>query len=116
MADFLRTVYSQMRMVTSFEIVNQVLTVLMIGSMGGMTLVMWTHGRLGVGAVAAAIAMAMRLSGISHWMMWEMSSLFEQVGTVQDGFKHPGQQSRRRGSARTRRHWLQRAVISDLST
>jgi ATP-binding cassette, subfamily B, multidrug efflux pump len=29
--------------------------------------------------------MAMRLSGISHWMMWEMSSLFEQVGTVQDG-------------------------------
>jgi ATP-binding cassette subfamily B multidrug efflux pump len=85
MADFLRTVYRQMRMVTSFEIVNQVLTVLLIGSMGGMTLVMWTHGHLGVGAVAAAIAMAMRLSGISHWMMWEMSSLFEQVGTVQDG-------------------------------
>jgi ATP-binding cassette subfamily B multidrug efflux pump len=74
-----------MRMVTSFEIVNQALTVLLIGSMGGMTLVMWTHGHLGVGAVAAAIAMAMRLSGISHWMMWEMSSLFEQVGTVQDG-------------------------------
>jgi ATP-binding cassette subfamily B multidrug efflux pump len=85
MADFLRTVYRQMRMVTGFEVVNQVLTVLMIGSMGGMTLVMWTQGQLGVGAVAAAIAMAMRLSGISHWMMWEMSSLFEQVGVVQDG-------------------------------
>ena len=85
MADFLGTVYRQMRVVTSFEIINQVLTVLMIGSMGGMTLVMWTRGQLGVGAVAAAIAMAMRLSGISHWMMWEMSSLFEQIGTVQDG-------------------------------
>jgi ATP-binding cassette subfamily B multidrug efflux pump len=85
MVDFLGTVYRQMRMITGFEVVNQVLTVLMIGSMGGMTLVMWTQGHLGVGAVAAAIAMAMRLSGISHWMMWEMASLFEQVGVVQDG-------------------------------
>jgi ATP-binding cassette, subfamily B, multidrug efflux pump len=85
MVEFLRTVYRQMRMVTGFEVVNQLLTVFMIGSMGGMTLVMWTKGQLGVGAVAAAIAMAMRLSGISHWMMWEMSNLFEQVGVVQDG-------------------------------
>jgi len=29
--------------------------------------------------------MALRLNGISHWVMWEMASLFEQVGTVQDG-------------------------------
>jgi ATP-binding cassette, subfamily B, multidrug efflux pump len=85
MAEFLQTVYRQMRMVTSFEIVNQVLSIFLIGGMGGMTLLMWTQGHIGVGAVAAAIAMAMRLSGISHWMMWEMSSLFEQVGTVQDG-------------------------------
>ncbi len=85
MAEFLRTVYRQMRMVTGFEVVNQLLTVFMIGSMGGLTLLMWTRGQLGVGAVAAAIAMAMRLSGISHWMMWEMSNLFEQVGVVQDG-------------------------------
>ena len=85
MADFLRTVYQQMRMVTTFEVVNQCLSVLLIGAIGGMTLWMWSMGRLGVGAVAAAIAMALRLNGISHWMMWEMSSLFEQVGTVQDG-------------------------------
>jgi ATP-binding cassette subfamily B multidrug efflux pump len=85
MAEFLKTVYRQMRMVTSFEIVNHLLSAVLIGSMGGMTLLMWAQGRIGVGAVAAAIAMAMRLSGVSHWMMWEMSSLFEQVGTVQDG-------------------------------
>ncbi|HTH44888.1 MAG TPA: ATP-binding cassette domain-containing protein, partial [Oxalicibacterium sp.] len=30
-------------------------------------------------------AMALRLNGMSHWVMWEMSTLFEQVGTVQDG-------------------------------
>jgi ATP-binding cassette subfamily B multidrug efflux pump len=85
MAEFLKSVYRQMRMVTSFEVVNQVLSVALIGGMGGLVLMMWTLGHLGVGAVAAAIAMAMRLNGVSHWMMWEMSSLFENLGTVQDG-------------------------------
>jgi ATP-binding cassette subfamily B multidrug efflux pump len=40
---------------------------------------------VGVGAVAAAGAMALRLNGISHWIMWELASLFEHVGTVADG-------------------------------
>jgi ATP-binding cassette, subfamily B, multidrug efflux pump len=42
---------------------------------------------VGIGAVAAATAMAMRLNGISHWIMWELASLFENVGTVQDGIR-----------------------------
>jgi ATP-binding cassette subfamily B multidrug efflux pump len=44
-----------------------------------------SQGQVGVGAVAAATAMALRLNGISHWVMWEMASLFEHIGTVQDG-------------------------------
>jgi ATP-binding cassette subfamily B multidrug efflux pump len=85
MAEFLRTVYRQMRMVTAFEIVNHALSMGLIGSTAGVTLWLWTQGRVGVGAVAAATAMALRLNGISHWVMWEMASLFEQIGTVQDG-------------------------------
>ena len=85
MAEFLRTVYRQMRMVTAFEIVNHGLSMALIASTGGVTLWLWVQGRVGVGAVAAATAMALRLNGISHWVMWEMASLFEQIGTVQDG-------------------------------
>ena len=40
---------------------------------------------IGVGAVAAGHGWPLRLNGISHWVMWEMASLFEHVGTVQDG-------------------------------
>jgi ATP-binding cassette subfamily B multidrug efflux pump len=29
--------------------------------------------------------MALRLNGISHWVMWEFAALFEHVGTVRDG-------------------------------
>jgi ATP-binding cassette subfamily B multidrug efflux pump len=85
MAEFLQTVYRQMRMVTSFEIVNHALSMGLIASTAGVTLWLWTRGEVGVGAVAAATAMSLRLNGISHWVMWEMASLFEQIGTVQDG-------------------------------
>jgi ATP-binding cassette subfamily B multidrug efflux pump len=85
MAEFLQTVYRQMRMVTGFEIVNHALSMGLIASTAGVTLWLWTESRVGVGAVAAATAMALRLNGISHWVMWEMASLFEQIGTVQDG-------------------------------
>jgi ATP-binding cassette subfamily B multidrug efflux pump len=85
MAEFLQTVYRQMRMVTGFEIVNHALSMGLIASTAGVTLWLWTESRVGVGAVAAATAMGLRLNGISHWVMWEMASLFEQIGTVQDG-------------------------------
>jgi ATP-binding cassette subfamily B multidrug efflux pump len=85
MAEFLQTVYRQMRMVTGFEIVNHALSMGLIVCTAGMALLLWTRGSLGVGAVAAATAMALRLNGISHWVMWEIASLFEQIGTVQDG-------------------------------
>ena len=85
MAEFLKTVYAQMRMVTGFEIVNHALSMALIAGIAGVALWLWTQGKVGVGAVAAATAMALRLNGISHWVMWEMASLFEQIGTMQDG-------------------------------
>jgi ATP-binding cassette subfamily B multidrug efflux pump len=74
-----------MRLVTGFETVNQILSVLLIASTAYAGLTLWTQGAVGVGAVAAAAAMAFRLNGISHWVMWEMATLFEHIGTVQDG-------------------------------
>nr|WP_315226550.1 ABC transporter ATP-binding protein [uncultured Albidiferax sp.] len=85
MQDFLLTVHRQMRLVSGFEVVNHVLGILLILSTAGLALWLWTQGQIGVGAVAAATAMSLRLNGISHWVMWEMASLFEHVGTVQDG-------------------------------
>ena len=85
MQEFMQTVYRQWRMITSFEVVNQLLSVMLIMSTTGVTLLLWTQGKIGVGGVAAATAMALRLNGISHWIMWEFAALFEHVGTVRDG-------------------------------
>ena len=85
MQEFMATGYAQMRLVSLFEIVNHTLVVGLIMAVGGSALWLWTQGQVGTGAVAAVIAMALRISGMSHWIMWEMTSLFENIGTVKDG-------------------------------
>ena len=85
MEDFMVTARRQSRYVSSFEILNHCLNVLLILSTTAIAITLWIHGHVGLGAVAAATAMALRLNGISHWIMWELASLFENIGTVQDG-------------------------------
>ena len=87
MQEFMQTAYAQGRLVSGFEIINHALSMLLIAATAGVALWLWTQGEVGVGAVAAASAMALRLNGIAHWIMWEVASLFEHVGTVEDGIR-----------------------------
>ena len=85
MQEFRTTGYRQMRLVSSFEVVNHAMVVALILASCGLALLLWTRGDIGIGAVAAVTAMSLRISGMSHWIMWEMTSLFENIGTIQDG-------------------------------
>ena len=85
MEEFMLTARRQSRYVSSFEILNHCLNVLLISATAAIAIDLWIQGHVGLGAVAAATAMALRLNGISHWIMWELASLFENIGTVQDG-------------------------------
>jgi ATP-binding cassette subfamily B multidrug efflux pump len=87
MREFMKTAYVQGRLVSGFEITNHILSMALIAATAGVALWLWTLGEVGVGAVAAASAMALRLNGIAHWIMWEVASLFEHVGTVEDGMR-----------------------------
>ncbi len=85
MDEFLQTVHGQMRMVSAVESINHFLNMCLIIAGGGTALWLWSQGLIAAGAVAAVLAMSLRLNGISHWVMWELTSLYEQIGTVQDG-------------------------------
>ncbi|MCD2511139.1 ABC transporter ATP-binding protein [Comamonas endophytica] len=92
MEAFRLTGNAQMRLVSQFEIVNHTLVVLLILGSSGLALWLWSQGQIGAGAVAAVTAMSLRISGHAQWVMWEMTSLFESVGTIQDGINtltHP---------------------------
>ena len=85
MQDFMHTTYKQMRLFSSIETINYILSMSLITSTVGLSLWLWTKGELGIGAVAAATAIALRLKGLADWVIWEMASLFENIGVVRDG-------------------------------
>jgi ATP-binding cassette subfamily B multidrug efflux pump len=85
MEEFLGTVHPQMRLVTLFNNLvyfNNCVAVFVIAS---LSIGLWLNSVISVGAIAASIALALRLNGMSQWIMWEVSGLFENIGTVYDG-------------------------------
>ena len=85
MSGFLGTVHGQMRLVTLFVCLvqlNNAIALLLIGWIG---ITFWMAGAVTAGAIAAALALALRMVGMSQWIMWEVSALFENVGIVYDG-------------------------------
>ncbi|WP_201588943.1 ABC transporter ATP-binding protein [Psychrobacter fozii] len=87
MGQFLGTVHAQMRWVSYLEVSTHLISVILVSSTAGIGLYLWQQGDVGVGAFAAATAMALRLNGLTRWIMWQTASLFESIGTVQDGMR-----------------------------
>lgn len=85
MESFLGTVHKQMRLVSGIIVSVHLLSMLLTLSTGAIGIYRWLEGDIGVGALAAALAMALRINGLSHWVLWEMAAMFEHMGTVQDG-------------------------------
>ncbi|QYJ79968.1 ABC transporter ATP-binding protein [Shewanella acanthi] len=85
MKSFLKTVYRQMRLVTWISVSVQVINYLLAFSIAALSIVLWSDNAITVGAIAIAVSLALRLNGMSQWIMWEISSLFENIGTVTDG-------------------------------
>ncbi len=82
---FLQTVHPQMRLATSLTTAVWTASALLIFSVGVLSLWLWSVSALSTGAIAAAMGLVLRLNGMSHWIMWEVSALFENMGTVRDG-------------------------------
>ncbi|WP_439872129.1 ABC transporter ATP-binding protein [Rhizobium leguminosarum] len=85
MDEFLQTVHKQMRKVTLFHICVYVNNCVALFVISGLSIWFWLNGAISVGAIAIAISLAMRVNGMSQWIMWEVTSLFENIGTVYDG-------------------------------
>jgi ATP-binding cassette subfamily B multidrug efflux pump len=83
MEDFKHTGFRQMRLVSQFEIVNQALVVdhpqRAAMPCGCGTRAKSAPGRWRRSPPWRCVSMACR------WIMWQMTSLFESIGTVQDG-------------------------------
>ncbi|WP_121876586.1 ABC transporter ATP-binding protein [Umboniibacter marinipuniceus] len=85
MDGFLVTVHKQMRLVTGLNFWVEASNYILLFAVAALSLHLWFNDLLGAGAIAVSLALVLRLNGMAHWIMWEVSSLFENIGTVADG-------------------------------
>ncbi|MDY8110518.1 ABC transporter ATP-binding protein [Fulvimarina sp. 2208YS6-2-32] len=82
---FLDPVYGQSRLMTQLIVTLQLLNSLLLFGVGLVGVLSWTSGAVTAGIIAAAIGLVLRVQGMSQWIMWEVSALFENLGTIRDG-------------------------------
>ncbi|EMP4113440.1 ABC transporter ATP-binding protein [Vibrio parahaemolyticus] len=87
MKGFLKTVYRQMRLVTGFDVAVEISNYILVFSVAALSIYLWLDSAISVGAIAIAVSLALRVNGMSMWIMWEVGALFENMGTVVDGMK-----------------------------
>ncbi|MCL5254970.1 MAG: ABC transporter ATP-binding protein/permease, partial [Gammaproteobacteria bacterium] len=85
MDDFLVTVHKQMRLVTQLYGLLYVINCLLLFSSAALAIGLWLEEAVSLGAVAVVIGLVLRLFGMSQMVMWQLTQLFEAIGTVQDG-------------------------------
>ena len=85
MEEFMVTVHAQMRLATLLHTCSFIVNTSLTLSTAALGIWLWHQGQVGVGAVATATAMALRVNGLSQYIMWESARLFENIGTVSDG-------------------------------
>ena len=85
MDEFMVTVHRQMRLVTQLTVSLHSINALLLAGVGGLAVMAWLQGSISLGAIAVAIALVMRIRSMSDWILWEVASLFENIGTVEDG-------------------------------
>jgi len=82
-----RTFMAQMRIITWMDLGLTLINGFLIVAVIGTAIVLWTQGAATVGAIAAASALTLRLNAMTGWIMWSLSSLFQNVGVIREGME-----------------------------
>ena len=82
-----KTFQAEMRLYTIMDVVLVALNGLLIVGVTGFAIALWVGGVGTVGTIAAAAALVLRLSAMTGWIMWAVTSLFRQLGVIQEGME-----------------------------
>ncbi len=77
----------QTRLNTLFGLCLSVLNASMVVSVAGLSVWLWSTGRIGVGTVGMAIPLAWQINSTAGWVAFNITQIFELIGNVQDGMK-----------------------------
>ncbi len=78
---------SQLRLLTWLELVQWVLNGILIAGTTGMALWLWSQNLVTLGAIAVATGLVIRINNMAGWVMFVITGIFENIGTVQEGIE-----------------------------
>jgi ATP-binding cassette subfamily B multidrug efflux pump len=82
-----RTFHHQQRLTTQWSLGLSVMNATMMVGTATMAIFAWKAGRVPVSTVATALPLAWQISNMSGWVAQSITSIFENVGVVQDGMR-----------------------------
>jgi ATP-binding cassette, subfamily B, multidrug efflux pump len=77
--------HRSLRLNTGFSFCLGTLNATMVTSTAGLAIWLWSNGRVDVGTVAMAIPLTWQIANAAGWVAYQITSIFENVGVVQEG-------------------------------
>ncbi|MCP5285161.1 MAG: ABC transporter ATP-binding protein [Burkholderiaceae bacterium] len=78
---------AHMVLITRFMTTLSVLNALLLVGTGGIGVWLWAAGTIDAGTVATALPLAWTIANVAGWVSWEVTSIFENIGVVQEGME-----------------------------
>ncbi len=77
----------QTRMITGYVVVLSVMNAMLIVATASLAIWQWSAGRITLGSVAMVLPLSWQITNMAGWVARSVTSIFENIGTVQDGMK-----------------------------
>ncbi len=77
----------QTRMITGYIVLLAVMNATLIVSTASLAIWQWSVGRITLGSVAMVLPLAWQITNMAGWVARSVTSIFENIGTVQDGMR-----------------------------
>jgi len=87
MDEHYQSMRSHLRMITLFQSCLTALNAALLVATAAIGLALWAHGAVSAGVVATALPLAWQTANAAGWVSWEVTAIFENVGTVQEGMQ-----------------------------
>jgi ATP-binding cassette, subfamily B, multidrug efflux pump len=77
--------HRSLRLNTLFSFSLTTLNATLVVGTAGIAMVLWTQGRVDIGTVAMAIPLTWQIVSAAGWVAYQITTIFENVGVVQEG-------------------------------
>jgi ATP-binding cassette subfamily B multidrug efflux pump len=87
MVEHREKIAAHMRMTTRFMFTLSCMNSALIVGTAAIGLTLWLRGEASAALVATALPLAWQIANMAGWVSWEVSSIFENIGVVQEGME-----------------------------